>query len=361
MKKRALCLIIAVALLLSISISASADSTGVCFTGVGDTLLDLNSMAVFSGGTLYVPGKAFSSFGVYITYFDADATLLLYNSSSSVYFDLNEGTTYDGSGNYYEVSGIFRGGQVYVPVAFVCRYFGVSYSYISGSGNGDIARLKNGSEVLTDSQYIDAAGSLMKTYYNEYFGMVQPITPVPSPSVQNPSAGDDNHSGTYVYLSFIGVPEGKLLDTLSRFGYSASFFVTEEQALASPDTLRRIYGEGHNIGIYCSSFAEECEAASEAVFGACQVMPTLFTSASSIAQQCQSYGSEHALTYVTASIAADGGTQSREAIVGGLEDVSGNITLSVELSESTQKMLPSLLSYLSSESYSVVPLRETYL
>ncbi len=363
MKKRLNCLILAAVMLLAIPISAKADSTGVCFTAVGDNLLDLSSMPSFSGGSTYVPSKAFSAFEVYLNYFDSEATALLYNGSKQIFFDMNNGGAEDSIGTTYEVSAIFRGGQVYVPVAWVCSYFGLSYSYITGIGNGDVVRIKNGSEFLTDSQFLNATATLMKTYYNDYYSTITPVTPSPgvSPSPNPAEEDDDSHSGTYVFLTFMGVPDKRLLDTLDRYSYPASFFVTEQQAKDNADTLRRIYGSGHNIGIYCQSVPEESEAAADAVFGVTQVIPTIFTSAARAAEKCKAYGEEHCLSYYAATIFASGSTDNRSAIVNRLENSSGYVGLSVELSETTLKMLSSLLRYLSSESYSVVPLRETYI
>ena len=361
MKKSFLAYCLAAAVLLSVLISASADTSGISFTAVGDNLEPLNHAPSYSGGVTYVPASVFSAFGVYLNYFDSDATALLYNGSKQIFFNMTDGGASDSLGTEYEVSAIFKGGQVYVPVSWVCVYFGLSYSYISGNGNGDIVRIKNGTEVLTDKQFLDSTSLTMKYYYNEYYGTT--ATPTPSPGVSpSPGAEDEDHSSTYIFLSFVGMPDGKLLDSLSRFAYSASFFVTEEQAKAQPDMLRRIYGSGHNIGIYCSASAEECVGASEAVFGACQVLPTLMTSAEAIAAQCQSYGGEHGLSYFIPSIYADGNTETRSSVTSSLESApAGYIGLTVDLSETTQKMLPSLLSYFSAEGYSVVPLRETYL
>lgn len=362
MNKRVLCLILIAALLIVIPIAATADSTGICFTAVGDNnLMELSSMAVFSGGVLYVPATAFSYFGIYTNYFDSDATALLYSGSKQIFFDMNAGNAYDSLDTTYEVSAMLRNGQVYVPVSWVSRYFGVSYTYINGVGNGDIVRIKNGNEYLTDAQFLDAAGSLMKTRYNEYFGIVSPATPTPPGVSPAPTDVEDDHSGTYVFLNFIGAPDSKLLDTLSRYGYSASFFVTAEQAEASADLLRQAYGTGHNIGIFCQSSVDECETAANAIFAACQVTPSLVTSGSFLALSCMEYGETHGLSYSSSSISANAGTENRSAIVSRLENAFGYVGLSVELSETTLRMIPSLLSELSSESYNVLPLRETYL
>ncbi len=360
MKKRVLCVALAAILLLAIPSIAAADSSGVCFTAVGDRLLDLSSMPSFVGGAAYLPSRVFSSFGVYYNYFDSDATALLYNGSKQIFFGLNDGSCYDSEGTTYQASAVLRNGQVYVPAAWVCQYFGLSYSYISGSGNGDIVRIKNGSEVLTDSKFIDAATSLMKMYYTEYYGMIDPATPSPSPTL--PSENDDNHhSSAHIFLTFIGVPDSKLLDELDRFAYQASFFVTAQEAEENADTLRRIYGSGHNIGIFCESSVQDCEKAAVAIYNACQTLPTMLSSDTALATQCIEYGKENALAYFSPTISAPSDTAGISAISSRLEEAAGYLSICVEISSTTSKMLPSLFYYLSSNSFNVLPLRETYL
>ncbi len=164
--------------------TANADNSGLCFTATNDLLLDLGSMTTFVGGIAYVPAKVFSTYGVYLNYFDSKSTALLYNSTKQVFFELTSGNSKDGAGNILSVSATLKNGQVYVPVAWVCQYFGLYYSYIGGDGYGDVISIKNGGEVLTDSQFLNAASSLMRTRYNEYYGTTATATPTPT-----------NHSG----------------------------------------------------------------------------------------------------------------------------------------------------------------------
>ena len=85
--------------------------------------------------------------------------------------------------------------------------------------------------------------------------------PTPPGPVVNPDDEKEETFGTKViYLSFVGkgLSNGnKILNTLSASNIKAAFFVTYDDILAYPDTLRRIYTAGHTIGI---TFTEDAEA-----------------------------------------------------------------------------------------------------
>lgn len=367
MKKRTVSLVLALIIITSIPIQASADTSGVCFTAIGDSLLDLSSMACFSGGNVYVPAKVFSNYGVYLNYFESTATAYMYNDSKKVFFELNSGNTTNDSGTTYSVSAIIYNSQVYVPVGWTSAYFGLSYSYINGTGNGDIVRLKNGAEVLTDSKFLNAASNTMKYYYNEYFGPPEPVNPSPSPSpTLTPETteppDDDNKQNTYVFLAFTGTPTANILDILDRYGYSASFFVSADDAGESDDLLRRIYGSGHNIGVYCTSdFEGEFDICADKIFNAVQVRPTLISSPAELSEKSGEFGNAHGLADYSPHITISAADKSAADAISRLDDSAGYIRLSIELAENSPNILVSLFKHLSSKHYTVLPLLETYI
>lgn len=191
------------------------------------------------------PYTVFANFKIYNTYHQSSNTASLYTSSKQLYFDLNTGETYDGEGNYYNVTPISRGGVVYVPVDFICQQYGLSWSYIEGSEYGDVCRITDSGAHLTDAQFLTAAKQLMSSRYNAYTGN--------SSGTEDPITGIDITSDCVIYLSFVGLPSQKLLDTLSEYGVSAGFFLTADELRQEPETVRRIVGEGHSIGALCYS------------------------------------------------------------------------------------------------------------
>ncbi len=365
MKRKLLSLFLACALITAaLPVSVAADNTGVCFTATNDTLLDLGNAAVYSGGSVYVPSRVFSTFGIYYSYFSSSATGLLNSSSKQAYFNLNEGTCYDSYNNYYSAAAIYHNGQVYVPVIWTCYYFGLTCSAINGVGYGDIIRIKNGGEVLTDSQFLDAATSLMRSRYNEYTSNnsnTVPATPTPSIAPATPSTTTDKEGAPgSVTLCFIGPPTEAVLNELDAYGYKATFFLTADDADSSPDIVRRAYGSGYNIGIYCQSAPEsECKAAEDAIFSAVHMRPTLMTSPTAAAKVCAAYASAHGYSYYTQRNAFAATTSSASTVTTRLEKVDGHVTLTFVSGSGTTKLIASLLQYLSTKKYTVTPLLET--
>ena len=165
----AIILIFCLVALSAAPLGARADETGLCYIALNEAFAD-GALAYFSGSAAYVPIDCFADFKLYNSYHAADDTATLFSSSKQLFFELDTGRTYDSSDNYYNTSAIRRNGQVYVPVSFVCSQFGFSYSIIEGVGYGDVCRIKDSSYTLSDSQFLSAAESLMRSLYEQYSG-----------------------------------------------------------------------------------------------------------------------------------------------------------------------------------------------
>ncbi|MGI5985615.1 MAG: polysaccharide deacetylase family protein [Clostridiales bacterium] len=361
MKRRLLAFVLAVFIIVSISASVSADNSGICFTAVNDKLCELGFMTVYVGGTAYVPGSVFSTYAVYLHYFEATSTAMLYNSNRQIFFDLITGNSDDSNGTYYSVSAIFKNGQVYVPVVWVCDYFGLSCSFINGTGYGDIVRIKNGGEVLTDPQFLDAAASLMRSRYNEYFGTAAAVPVSPAPTVLPQPTEESPTDQPNVSICFIGLPSTKILDSLDNYSVNVCFFVTAKEAEDSPDIIRRIYGSGHSIGVYCTSAPEsEYSAAAEAIFTAAQIRPILVTSPESISNKCTEYANENGFDYYKQGTLFPNNVKYASSVTSKIEASKGYVSLSLATGENMDKNLPYILQYIASKHISVLPIRETY-
>lgn len=356
MQRRIIAVILVLLLSAPLVITASADSSGLCFTATNDTLLELGSMTAYVNGVSFVPAKVFSTYGVYYNYFDSKSTALLYSGNKQIFFELTTGNSYDSFGTTYSVSAVLKYGQVYVPVAWVCSYFGLGYSYIGGTGYGDILRIKNGGEVLSDSQFLEAATSLMRSRYNEYYGNVDPVSPSPS----QPQPGDSETDTASVSICFIGLPSDKMLDSLDAYSVKVCFFVTAQEATDSPDTIRRIYGSGHSIGIYCSNSPEsECAEASDIIFEAVQIRPTLITSPTAISKNCSTYADANGYAYFNAANVLPDSTKSAADVKSKLNDIKGYTSFVVSVTDFTEDYLPSVLQFIATKHITVIPLRET--
>ena len=364
MHRKCIAIILIVCLCACLVVPHAGAASSVCFIALNDDLLELGSSAYTSYSTTYVPYSVFASMGVYCSYFSESSILLMYDAKQQIYFEVDTGNTYDGSENIYSVSAIMRNGQVYVPASFICGKFGLTYSYIPGTGCGDIVRITNGGAVLDDSNFLRAASSLMQARYNAYTGNSDG-TSAPGPSPTTPTEVEETenpHSGSPAYIRFTGLPDPTLLKTLQRYSACACFFMTAEQIGKDPDMIRRIAGEGHGIGLmFDPQDADEdggLERAAELLFEAAQIK-TLLASAAPEDYDAGSLAAEKlGLLWCGGGIDAEGKTAAELiAVLENSESVRTDLTLTC--SESAQNMLVRILNYFVTEQYSFRVLRET--
>ena len=334
-------LAVMLALLLIIVPCAAAGEASVCFIALNENLLPLTSQAVSQGGQYYVPLGIFRTFGIYDSWSPDTQVAVLQSSSHQISFNLSTGESYDEDNNYYTSSAISRGGSVYVPVNFVCRQFGLSWSYIRGSTYGDVCRIRDGSARFTDEQFMVAARPMMISRYDEYI---------------NSGVGskdDPAYTGQrVVFLSFQGLPSDTLLSTLQAYGLKAAFFLESAEITDSPETVRRIIGEGHNVGVLCEeSPGTMYESAVEALWSRAHFTTVLIASASSEYDAvCRSYAESSSLVYCAVTIdGVNGGagctaSQLSSAIDAGLGPISYLRILCCPTTDSNINAICSLLT-----------------
>ena len=269
-KLAALLCALALALGLSGPVSAAGD---IYFSAVNDSVVALSdsTMPTWSGGVLYAPYSLFDgsnttriNFDISFSYNRTSGQATLFNTRQFLTFDLNHNTCYNAlTGESLNGRAILRSGRVYVPVALVCSFFGLSYSVIS-IDEGYMVRIKNSAVVLSDSEFVEAATISISRNLREYNQAnqssptpgVQPPTPTPSqePEVSDPPIQEepDTADRTPVYLAFRCDDDQGLtdiLDTLNSYNRAAVFFFPPEQLNRQDDLLYRILGSGHSIGL----------------------------------------------------------------------------------------------------------------
>ena len=267
--RRAAAFVCLLALLLGLPGPVSAAGT-VYFTAVNETVLDLSdsTMPAWSGGVLYVPHSVFDgsnaagvNFNIYYSYNRDTGLATLFNTRQFLTFDLNSGVCYDGlTGEYLSGRAILRNGLVYVPVALVCRFFGLTYSVIPIT-EGYMVRVKNGAVVLSDAAFVDAATNSIAHKLREYN---QANQSAPTPGVRPPSVSQEPEEPEpapqepeepdriSIYLGFrCGDGQGlsAILDVLDAEGLSAAFFFSPEVLMEHEPLLYRILGSGHSVGL----------------------------------------------------------------------------------------------------------------
>lgn len=238
---------------------------------MNDTLLDLSSasMPAYIGGGLYVPYTMFNNgiLGVYFSYDRTEQKASLLYGGRQIYFDMASGETFDAEGSSYSATAAYYNGRVYLPLDFICSFFGFSYAVISSEGLGTIVRVKDGNVVLSDQLFEQAARSLMRDRLNDYLGTDTPQAsdpPTPDPEDEE----DPDYTNIRVHLGFSGLDGAEdVLDLLATYGLTGSFFVTAGEIQAEPDLIRRILCAGHSLGIDLAR-EDDFAAAADLLFAA---------------------------------------------------------------------------------------------
>ncbi len=292
MKKRIITLALCVILLSSLLCLSSSAATGVNFVAINDILpRELVNCYTTYGGAVYVPCWIFNTYslGIYYSYIEANNTAHLYQGSSQLFFEIDTGLTYDGSDNYYSLPGIMRNGTIYVPLSYVSAFFGTFYFSQVRTPYGNLLRLKDARVVLSDSEFVQAADPQLRQYYNDY-------KPAVTPSPSAPPAPD--HEGTELMLSFVGLPGESYFEILDNYNVKACFFLTAEDVLASPETVRRIDYGGHSLGVLCGAEPEsDYERCAQLIFEAARVSTILVNAAGENAEACRKMAEEKGLVY----------------------------------------------------------------
>ena len=306
--KRSFCLLIA-ALLLITAVPLTTASGAVFFTMINSNApetLQASTMPFTRSGRVYVPMSALGRLGV-VSMVQPRAVRLSLSHDTDIYvhFDLDEGTAITNTGASMSVSPVYRFGTFFFPVGttgsatgVLPAHFGVSF-HIIHCEPAPIVRLYNQSVgSLTHDALLQNGAHLfsLQVRYNAFVGADDPPAPPIPPTGGNPPVVDDtpDQPQAPVSLSFVGLTENTatLLDELRQSGIPAGFFLTAECALNHSDLVRRIHGEGHQVGIFLTEDAETAYLeASAALFAAARLRTVLVAAETpEIAQEAETLG-----------------------------------------------------------------------
>ena len=389
MRRRALALLCTLTLLLTLLVPTQAVGE-VCFTAINDTLLPLtaDTMPVWSGGYLYVPYSVFAAstvdgkLEVNCIYSRNSNTVSVYVLRRMLVFDLNEGTCYEqNTGEQFPSHAILRNGTAYLPVARVCDYFGLNYSYLR-TQYGYLLRIKNLNPVdknnnkaqLTDDGFIDAGGQAMSDWlrkYNESLRPAQrdPVTPTQpeTPSTSQEPEADPTAITTYLAFRCETAQAGQsIADALERSGATALFFFPAEEIGCQGALIRRLLGSGHSVGLLAEGSTldqtqELLQAGRTALETVAHTRTYLALVPDSQQQQLQSEGWVCWNTGVDA--VPDGSRTPYNQAVAAVRSLpkKGTARLTLDDSQSTADAMTYLIRQLKDQNYVVALPRETYL
>ncbi len=289
-----------------------------------------------------------------------------------LFFELKGGDTYDQDNTFYDGSAIINKGTVYLPLTLMCQFFDVSYSTISGSEYGTILRITSDDVILTDSEFLRAARSVMRTYYTNYNqtgSAVPAITSAPVATAAPVSSAapqeEESHEDEQVTLSFVGAPTEDILEALSESGVNACFFFTAEEVLDAPDLVRQTIGEGHSIGVWCASDPEtDYPETAALLFEAARVAVLLVAAPAALSEACRSYAETEGLVFCDCDLSTAVDADAYASAPYSAEIWLGNssaqaVSLRLGCDADNALILRQLLSTLRSGKYELAVPRET--
>ena len=362
------------------------------FVAANDTLLpfDESTMPYVSDGEIFVPDKVFSQCGVFSLSSVESELVQLYGGGKRLYFSTAQNGTKDIDGNMVECSPARRiGRRFYVPLDFVCEYFGLTCGKLIEIPRDIIPNEQMyvlriiSNAVFNDKTFVGINSKAIAASYNDYYAPPPPPPPPsatpeqpafsPSPGVSTPPPPSETPSPTYrnvtVYLSFFNVGAGyagRILDTLNApaaTGYPSCFFVSAAEIAANPELIRIISGSGHTVGVWLESgtYREYLEA-SALLFEAAKAK-TVIVSSGAKAASASAMARLHGLIFFDASRDfSEDEDMTEDAVIDELPTTSGErVNLRFACTQEQVQILPGVLLYLGEKEYNVVKISETVL
>lgn len=195
-----------------------------------------------------VPVSIFSMFEGYEVVVDRrEGEFMIANRVTGVYMTFNYKDSYamnDKGEEFYFISHRMYSSEYYVPADTVCEYFGLDCEVYSSTYDGSVCLR------ISDSAATESLAQLLLHYNPAALG----VETAPSDTKIEPYA-----KGKKVYLTFNGIDPRyteRILNVLRQHGMKGTFFLTEKDIKENPETVIRIYTEGHAIGIYVETVTE---------------------------------------------------------------------------------------------------------
>lgn len=270
-KKGLLAAAMAAALALGLLLPAFGSSSTVYLMAVNDRVHEMTAenMPMVIGGELYVPYTILSyqasgiNLGVNVMYSSTSRTVLVSNGQKGITFDTQANTAQDLNGSDVPVRAMTRNAMVFLPIDYLCEYFGgISCSRVH-TKYGTLVRVTSPAVIMDDATFAGAADSLLADNLQRYLANTGPYSPTsPSGSGPNDSAPPD---WAELYLAFRwgeqGADTAKLLEDR---GERALFLFTCDELRTQDDAVRRLVGAGHTVGAALTGESEaDCRGEAE--------------------------------------------------------------------------------------------------
>lgn len=239
------------------SASVSASAADVNLMAVNDRVLETtaDNMPRTVGGVLYVPYTMLSyldsgiNLGVNAMYSTTKRTVLVTDGQRAVTFDIQAGSAQDQDGGSVPVRAMVRNSTVFLPIDWLCEYFGSISCSRPRTPYGTLIRVTNSAVIHSDRDFVDAADSLLSSSLQRYLasgggGGENGPPPSEEPAVSEPPSGAE----LYLALRW-GAEAEECARLLEGRGLRALFLFAPEEVWAQDGLVRRLVGAGHTVGL----------------------------------------------------------------------------------------------------------------
>lgn len=276
-KKRLLAAALCALTLLGFAVPASGAGSTVYLMAVNEKVLDttVENMPAVMGGVLYVPYTMLSirdsgiNLGVSSLYSTTRRTLLVSNGQIGVVFDIQTNTAQDLQGNPVSARAMVRNSMIFMPIDWLCSYFGTISCSRVRTPYGTLIRVTNGAVVLRDLDFVDAAGGQLEEKQRNYLASIAPPpdTPAPTspPGPVNPGPSGEPSAPPLqaeVLLALRWGEQGaEMAAQLEGRGERALILFPWDSLKDNDDAVRRAAAAGHTVGLLLTGeTAEDCLA-----------------------------------------------------------------------------------------------------
>lgn len=274
-KKRLLAAALCALTLLGFAVPASGAGGTVYLMAVNEKVLDttVENMPAIMGGVLYVPYTMLSirdsgiNLGVSALYSTTRRTLLVSNGQIGVVFDTQGNTAQDLQGNPVAARAMVRNSMIFVPIDWLCSYFGTISCSRVRTPYGTLIRVTNGAVVLRDLDFVDAAGGQLEEKQRNYLASIAPPpdTPAPTspPGPVNPGPSGEPSAPPLqaeVLLALRWGEQGaEMAAQLEGRGERALILFLWDSLKDNDDAVRRAAAAGHTVGLLLTGeTVEDC-------------------------------------------------------------------------------------------------------
>jgi len=196
---------------------------------------------VLISGTTYVPADIFGEFSRIELTLGENGGFLIENTDSGTYISYPgyESDVILTNGGLHNVRPVEQNGTVYVPVNFAASVLSLSVENAYRDG----------------SRYFRIKDSLAVLDFEVLIALYEPSV-IPDPPRPEKTPDTSKKRMAVSFDGFVGEYTEEIISACAENGIEAAFFFTADELSANAGLVRRLFAEGHQIGVFAEAWEE---------------------------------------------------------------------------------------------------------